>query len=89
MPYISDIEELAIEEGIQKGIKKGIERGQLQATTRVALALLQRRFGSLSDEVRTEVEALELPQAEQLTLALLDFRSVEDLSDWLRTSREP
>jgi len=96
MPYISDIEELALEEGIQKGIQrgletgieKGIERGQLQATTRVALALLHRRFGSLSDDIRTEVEALTLSQAEQLTLALLDFRSAEDLAQWLTASRD-
>ena len=80
MPYLSDIEELAIEEGIERGM----ERGKLRATTGLAWSQLERRFGGLPATLRAEVEALPLAKAEALGLALLDFRSPEDLTAWLR-----
>jgi hypothetical protein len=72
MPYITDIEELGIEQGIEQGIE------------RVTLALLERVCGGLTEAQRERVEKLPVAKAEQLALALLDFRSGVDLDAWLR-----
>jgi hypothetical protein len=44
---------------------------------------LERRCGSLSAATTSRIEALSRAQLENLTLALLDFRSGEDLHVWL------
>jgi hypothetical protein len=56
-----------------------IERG----VERVTLAQLERVCGGLDAGLRGQVEALPLAKAEQLALALLEFRSVADLQAWL------
>ena len=58
-------------------IERGIER--------ITLAQLERVCGGLDSELRVQVEALPLAKAEELALALLDFRSVADLQAWLAT----
>jgi Domain of unknown function (DUF4351)/Putative transposase, YhgA-like len=50
------------------------------------LRQLNRRVGSLSAGVQTQVEALSLNQLEILSEALLDFNSLNDLSDWLEVN---
>ncbi len=62
-------------------IERGFERGVEQVT----LALLERVCGGLDSRLRVQVEALPLAKAEELALALLDFRSVADLQAWLAT----
>jgi hypothetical protein len=44
---------------------------------------LERRCGSLSAATTSRIEVLSRAQLENLTLALLDFRSGEDLHNWL------
>jgi hypothetical protein len=44
---------------------------------------LERRCGSLSAATTSRIETLSRAQLENLTLALLDFRSGEDLQNWL------
>jgi predicted transposase/invertase (TIGR01784 family) len=60
----------------------GIEKGQRS----LILRQLNRRVGSLSAEVQTQIEALSLNQLEILSEALLDFNSLNDLSDWLEVN---
>jgi len=45
--------------------------------------LLEHRYGSLIAATTSRIEALSRAQLENLTLALLDFRSGEDLHVWL------
>jgi Domain of unknown function (DUF4351) len=47
---------------------------------------LNRRVGSLAAEVQTQIEALSLNQLEILSEALLDFKLLNDLSDWLEVN---
>jgi hypothetical protein len=65
----------------EKGIETGIERGQRS----LILRQLHRRVGSLPDSVQSQVKALSLHQLEILSEALLDFSSLNDLSNWLET----
>lgn len=74
MPYITDIEELALE----RSMERGMERGQSMEAVWLTLSLLKRRLGELP------LLALEELALEELALDLLDFRSVEELNAWLR-----
>jgi predicted transposase YdaD len=66
----------------EKGIETGIERGQRS----LILRQLNRRVGSLPDGIQAQVQALALNQLEALSEALLDFSSLNDLSNWLGTT---
>ncbi len=49
----------------------------------MALRQLNRRFGILSDDTTTRIQALPLEQLEALAEALLDFTGPADLDAWL------
>jgi len=59
-----------------------------QRTEQVAVGLvlrqLARRVGQISPEVRSRIQQLPLAQLEELGEALLDFGSMQDLTDWLQ-----
>lgn len=61
----------------QKGIVKG------QVTT--ILRLLNRKLGTLPDEISIQIKSLESSQLDTLTEDLLLFESSEDLINWLAT----
>ena len=71
------------QEGRELGLEEGLEEGRRREASSLALRLLERRCGSLSASTTTRIEALSRAQLEKLTLALLDFRSGEDLENWL------
>ena len=79
--------ELGLEEGREKGLEEGWEKGREEGRRREACTLtlrqLQRRCDSLTAPTRSRIEALSLPQLENLALALLDFQGAEDLLTWL------
>jgi predicted transposase YdaD len=75
--------ELGRKEGHQEGRELGLEEGRRREASALALRLLERRCGSLSAATTSRIEALSRAQLENLTLALLDFRSGEDLQIWL------
>jgi hypothetical protein len=51
--------------------------------TAVALRLLNRRCGTLSEATTARIQALPLEQLEALTEALLEFSGPADLAAWL------
>ncbi len=61
----------------------GIAIGEERAKRELVLRQLSRRCGDLMPSVRSRVEALSLPQLEQLGEDLLDFSGVADLGIWL------
>ncbi|NDJ17460.1 Rpn family recombination-promoting nuclease/putative transposase [Myxacorys almedinensis] len=63
--------------------EEGREEGREEGQRSLILRLLTRRVGELSQEVRSQVEALSLEQLEDLGEALLDFTSLDDLQAWL------
>ncbi|MDB9319173.1 DUF4351 domain-containing protein [Nodularia spumigena] len=64
-------------------MEEGIEQGKQQATLSLVMRLLPRRVGTLTPELEARVQQLSLTQLEDLSVALLDFSSVEDLTVWL------
>jgi predicted transposase YdaD len=72
-----------VELGRQEGRKLGQEEGRRRQAGALALRQLERRCGSIDAPTSAWIEALSLPQLEELALALLDFKSAEDLQNWL------
>ena len=64
-------------------LAEGREEGRRREASTLALRQLERRCGSLDAPTSARIEALSLWQLEELALALLDFRSAEDLQTWL------
>jgi predicted transposase YdaD len=66
-------------EGELRGEQRGEQHGRLAVVER----LLKRRFGLIPPRVQTQITALTSPELEQLSEALLDFKTVGDLIFWL------
>ena len=73
----------AFQDILAEGRQEGLEQGRRREASALALRLLQRRCGSLEAATSARIEALSLPQLEELALALLDFQGAEDLQSWL------
>ena len=71
------------QEGREEGRELGHEEGRRREASALALRQLERRCGSIDASTGSRIEALNLPQLEELALALLDFSSAEDLQTWL------
>ena len=62
-------------------LQEGEERGERS----LILRLLTRRIGEVSPEMRSQIQALSLPQLEALGEVLLDFKKPDDLHEWIRS----
>ena len=62
-----------------EGIAIGQERGARALVSR----MLQRQFGALPAEVQLTIEGLNYEQVDRLGEALLDFRDLADLQQWI------
>lgn len=72
----------------QQTEQTGEERGILKGEQALILRLLTRRIGTVSPDMRSQVEALSLPQLESLGEALLDFSESTDLVNWLHANQQ-
>ena len=84
MEYISGLERRAIERGMQQGMEIGIAEGLHLSGATIALRLLNRRLGILTQPTIKRINALSVAKLEQLTEDLLDFSTMSDLNKWLR-----
>jgi predicted transposase YdaD len=73
------------QEILQEGEKRGRQEGALREAQSLILRQLTRRIGKVSPELILQVQELSLAQVEALGEALLDFSTVDDLVEWLRT----
>ncbi|MFB2896264.1 DUF4351 domain-containing protein [Aerosakkonemataceae cyanobacterium BLCC-F50] len=74
------------QEGRQEGWQKGWQEGRQQEAFNLVLRLLVRRVGKLSDDQKKRISNLPLSKLEDLSEALLDFSSLDNLSTWLSTN---
>ena len=65
--------------------QEGREEGREEGKKSLLLRLLTRKVGELSSEVRQNIDSLSIEQLENLGEALLDFSSMADLENWLKT----
>lgn len=80
--YLEKLQE-ATQQGIQQGVQQGIQQGIQQGEVKLIIRQLKRRFGELPTELETAIANLDLATIENLAEALLDFDSLEDLTQWL------
>jgi predicted transposase YdaD len=57
--------------------------GREEATLNLVIRQLTKRFGQVPEEIRGAISVLPLPVMENLSEALLDFTSLNDLQVWL------
>jgi predicted transposase/invertase (TIGR01784 family) len=67
-----------LEEGLQEGLQQGLQQGEAA----LILRLLNRKFNLLAPELQTKIQQLPIPQLEALAEALLDFSTLDDLTNW-------
>jgi uncharacterized protein YjeT (DUF2065 family) len=65
--------------------QKTISTAQKQEAESLVLRLLNRRLGEASPELHLHVQELSLTQVKALGEALLDFATLNDLVEWLRS----
>lgn len=71
-------------EGLQQGLLEGLQQGrQAEAGALIVRQLTRRLRQELSEEMRVRLANLPLPVLEDLSEALLDFTTGEDLLAWL------
>jgi hypothetical protein len=64
----------------QRGIERGRELGRLDASRRLLARLLERRFGTLPDQLRQRIDRIDdLSRLEQAILLCPDFRCLDEL----------
>ena len=76
MPYVTSVERIAE------------ARGEARGAASVLLRQLAKIHASLPEDVTERIRKLPLPQIEALSEAMLDFRSLDDLQDWLDRHQE-
>ncbi|MEA5514564.1 DUF4351 domain-containing protein, partial [Nodularia sp. UHCC 0506] len=62
---------------------EGREEGREEEAANLITRMLTKRFGELSEEMRSSIAGLSLPILEDLSEAFLDFTSLTDLQSWL------
>lgn len=66
----------------EEGREEGREEVRLE-TAGMVLGLINKRLSPIDEDKRTVIKGLSLPLLKDLTLAVLDFATVDDLFDWL------
>jgi predicted transposase YdaD len=61
------------------------EEGREEEAVNLIIRQLNKRFGKVSDEIRSSIFGLPLPVLEDLSEALLDFTSLANLQSWIET----
>jgi len=83
MEITTSWKEEGIQQGLQQGLQQGREEGRQEEAVSLLSRLLNRRLGPLQPSVRDSVEKLTLKQLEVLSEALLDFKSIDEFTQWL------
>jgi len=73
----------AVQDWLAEGRQEGEAKGRQEEAVSMALRLLNRRCGPLTDATTAQIQALPLEQLEALADALLDFTGPDDLATWL------
>ncbi len=80
---LSPIYTARLEEREQIGLQKGLRQGIQQEATILIVRLLKKKVGELSPSLESQVMALPIDILENLGEDLLDFNSIDDLTNWL------
>ena len=73
MSYITSVEQIGYDRGLEQGKRS------------LLLQILIYTFSELPSAVSDRINKLSIRKIEALSKALLDFRTIEDLTNWLET----
>jgi predicted transposase YdaD len=80
---VSIEESRVYQEAEEAGRAKGRQEGRQEGERGLVIRLLHRKLGTLPKSTLSQIEALSLPELEELGEALLDFSAMADLESWL------
>jgi len=83
-PWYQEIMKEGEKLGMQQGIQQGIVQGLREGESSLILRQISRRFGAIEPSLELKIKGLSLPELESLGEALLDFRGMADLENWLK-----
>ncbi len=75
-----------LEQGLEQGLERGLERGLEQGLARernLIVRLIKRKLGAIDVALESRIITLTIDDLERVGEALLDFSTVEDLTNWL------
>jgi len=76
-------ESVVYQDILQKGVQQGVQQG-LQRERNLVLRQLERLLGKFPTTTREQIEGLGLERLEALGEALIEFKSEQDLTNWLK-----
>lgn len=89
---MNNVVDTSRQEGFQQGLEQGLERGReeekalgRQKQRSLLLKLLSRQLGDLSPQLQVQVNELSDEALEVLSENILDFSTLEDLAQWVRS----
>ena len=74
-------------EGLEQGLERGLEQGRLRGQYELILKLLTRRVGKVKKSTRSQLANLSIQQLESLGESLLEFKNIDDLTQWLEAQK--
>jgi hypothetical protein len=82
MPILDDLmEHDVLSPAIRQGLEQGRKEGKLEEGLAILRKLMTRRFGRLPGWAEERLAALSVAELEDLSLAVLDAKSVAELFD--------
>ena len=78
-----DIIQKGVQKGLQQGIQQGLDRGKQEEAVLIVMRLLTLRLGLIDPVLQQRIEGLSITRLEELSEALLDFKTATDLAVWL------
>ncbi len=76
-----------LEQGLEQGIAKGITKGRREQAVEMILLLATHKLGQVDQETTQRLKSLSLTRLKKLTVELLNFSGVDDLTAWLKQQR--
>ncbi len=73
-----------IDKWIQEGMEKGVKQGLQQGESNLVLRILNRMFGQVNLQNEQQIQTLPSEKLERLGEDLLDFKTEQDLTNWLK-----
>jgi len=71
------------QEGREEGIQEGIQEGEANALAKMAIRLLTKKFGSLSEDNRIKIKKLDSVTLEIIIDEILEYKNLDEVNKYL------